>query len=136
MESAEDAMEFLARGRDIEPTAGLVDSALHSIKAAEKERASKNASIQSWLSGAGMSSSAEELRRAPPHSCIADPPQRSCSSARGGWKSSQSPEEDVVLRQAPAMILYLEDGVSGDEESMPSYVRVSFHQRAWRRFSE
>jgi len=52
MESAEEAVEFLARGRDVDPTAGLVDAALHAIKAAEEERARKNSSIKSWLSGA------------------------------------------------------------------------------------
>ena len=52
MESSEEAVEFLARGRDVDPTAGLVDSALHAIRAAEEERARKTSSIQSWLSGA------------------------------------------------------------------------------------
>eukprot|EP00290_Baffinella_frigidus_P038195 CAMPEP_0180329884 /NCGR_PEP_ID=MMETSP0988-20121125/41019_1 /TAXON_ID=697907 /ORGANISM="non described non described, Strain CCMP2293" /LENGTH=91 /DNA_ID=CAMNT_0022317057 /DNA_START=27 /DNA_END=299 /DNA_ORIENTATION=- len=55
MESTEEAMEFLARGREVDPTAGLVDSALHAIKAAEKERALMNSSITSWMSGADSS---------------------------------------------------------------------------------
>ncbi|KAJ1470765.1 hypothetical protein T484DRAFT_1979346 [Baffinella frigidus] len=213
MESAEEAMEFLARGRDVDPTAGLVDSALHSIKAAEEERARKTSSIQSWLmegwseegscltsecsegreawgadlspldiaypqcedgissahewgippcvysevkafdppqpsrassaecrleAGASerMRSYAEETISAPSHSSFTLPDQRPCSSG-GGCQSAQSPVDDVVMRLAPAMVQYFEDGVRGDAESKPSHVRVRFHERAWRRcFSE